>query len=194
MDRLKQYFTDKLDDMFFVELSPEFVDKAGAGNYLRDVPVPIHKKDLPGFAGGKGMETAKLGERMTEVIGCDPEFKYSENYLAFLKHAFDDKLIEVLLGRAARQTQGAVGARGLRAARPFLARRKREPAFSSQTNPPAGGAAAGRAGRPRIVAVCMADRGARQPEAQPRRDPARALRLRVFGRQLLAGDGYRAPA
>ena len=101
MDRLKQYFTDKLDDMFFVELSPEFVDKAGAGNYLRDVPVPIHKRDLPGFAGGKGMETAKLGERMAEVIGCDPEFRYSENYLAFLKHAFDDKLIEVLLGRAA---------------------------------------------------------------------------------------------
>ena len=101
MDRLKQYFTDKLDDMFFVELSPEFVDKAGAGNYLRDVPVPIHKRDLPGFAGGKGMETAKLGERMAEVIGCDPEFRYSENYLAFLKRAFDDKLIEVLLGRAA---------------------------------------------------------------------------------------------
>lgn len=105
MDRLKKYFVGRLDDMMFVELSEDFIEKAGAGTYLKDVPVPLHKDDLPGFAGGKGIQTATMGERMVEVIGCDPEFKYNDNYLAFLRHAFDDKLINVVLGKAASDAE-----------------------------------------------------------------------------------------
>ena len=104
-DRLKDYFTDRLNDMIFVELSDEFVEKAGAESYLKDVPVPIGKADLPGFAGGAGLKTAQMGERMVEVIGCDPQFKYVDNYLAFLRHAFDDKLINVIMGRAAEAAE-----------------------------------------------------------------------------------------
>ena len=33
MDRLRDYFTDRLDDMLFVELSDEFIEKAGAENF-----------------------------------------------------------------------------------------------------------------------------------------------------------------
>lgn len=104
MDRLRDYFTGRLDDMLFVELSEDFIEKAGAGTYLKDVPVPVHKDDIRGFASG-GIRTAKLGERMVEVIGCDPEFRYCENYIAFLRHAFDDKLINVIMGKAAREAE-----------------------------------------------------------------------------------------
>ena len=102
MDRLKQYFTNRLDDLIFVELSEDFLGKAGASTYLKDVPVPIKKADLPGFAGGSGMDLASLGERMALVLGCDMEFKYRDSYLQFLASAFDSKLVNIMLNRGSK--------------------------------------------------------------------------------------------
>lgn len=102
MDRLKQYFTNRLEDLIFVELSEDFLNKAGALSYLKGVSVPVKKADLPGFAGGSGMDLAALGERMALVLGCDMDFNYREAYVKFLTTTFDKKLVNIMLNRGAK--------------------------------------------------------------------------------------------
>lgn len=98
-ERLTGFFTKFLSDYIFVELSGDFLDRLGVSDILSDIPVPIKKEDMKEFASG-GMSVAGLGERMVFIIGCDPNFRYANRYKAYLRKAFDDSLLNVILTSA----------------------------------------------------------------------------------------------
>ena len=102
MDRLKKYFTGRLDDLVFIDLSEGFVKGAEATMALAGVPVPVSRENMEGLVGGREFKTIQLAENMTLVLGCDPEFKYKDEYLAFLKKAFSLRLIDIIMNRGAK--------------------------------------------------------------------------------------------
>lgn len=98
-ERLTGFFTKYLKNYIFVELSEDFLERLGVSDILSEVPVPIKNEDMKDFAEG-GMSAARLGQRMVFITGCDPAFRYVEAYKEYLKRAFDDSLLSVILKSA----------------------------------------------------------------------------------------------
>lgn len=108
-DRIGRYFKKYLSKFVFDEFSPAFMEQSKAGHLMKGVPVPLRKKDLEAFAGGEGIPMLTIAENMAWVMGCDPHFKYTKDYVAILSKLYNHKLCEGMLkeGRNAAE-QGSM--------------------------------------------------------------------------------------
>jgi len=96
-DRIGKYFRKYLNKFVFVEFSEEFMNESKAGDLMRGVPIPLRKKEVKEFAGGKGVPMLVIAENMAWVMGCDPHFKYVKDYVAILLKLYNHKLYEGML-------------------------------------------------------------------------------------------------
>ncbi len=90
-DRIGQYLRPRLEEVVFDELSDAYLERAGLADILTGVPVPLKKNEL-----GK-ISTLTIAKCMAFVIGCDPEFKYKENYIAYIKRMFEVRFANALI-------------------------------------------------------------------------------------------------
>lgn len=90
-DRIGRYLVPHLDEIVFDELSDAYLAKAGIADILTDVPVPLRKSELGGIS------TLTIAKCMAFVIGCDPEFKYKENYVSYIVRTFGEKFADALI-------------------------------------------------------------------------------------------------
>ncbi len=92
-DRVGEYFISKVKDEFlFDELSDGYLKKAGIFDILSAVPVPIRKSEI-----SQGMTTLNIARNMAYVIGCDINFRYRDNYIAYIKRMFKKDFVLPLL-------------------------------------------------------------------------------------------------
>lgn len=96
-DRIGKYFKKYLNKFVFAEFSEEFMAKSKVGHLMKGVPVPLRKKEVKEFAGGEGIDFLVLAENMAWVMGCDPHFKYTKDYVAILSKLYNRKLEEGIL-------------------------------------------------------------------------------------------------
>lgn len=96
-DRIGKYFRKYLNRFIFVEFSEDFMRKSKAGDLMRGVPIPLRKKEVKEFAGGDGIPMLVIAENMAWVMGCDPHFKHTKDYVAILSKLYNYKLYEGML-------------------------------------------------------------------------------------------------
>ena len=96
-DRIGKYFRKYLNKFVFAEFSEEFMKHSKAGELMRGVPIPLRKKEIKEFAGGAGIDMLVLAENMAWVMGCDPHFKHTKDYVAILKKLYNYKLYEGMM-------------------------------------------------------------------------------------------------
>lgn len=96
-DRIGKYFRKYLNKFVFAEFSEEYIAKSKAGELMRGVPIPLRKKEVKDFAGGEGVSFLVLAENMAWVMGCDPHFKHTKDYVAILTKLYNRKLEEGIL-------------------------------------------------------------------------------------------------
>lgn len=70
--------------MVFGELSQDYLARAGAGDILTAVPVPVREIDE---GEGVDLDMRDVVIDMARVIGADPHFVYAEQYAGFIVHA-----------------------------------------------------------------------------------------------------------
>ena len=90
-ERVTGYFRKYLDKFAFVELSEEYLTRSKIGDIMDGVPVPLKKEDLDKFSAGEGVTPEGIAEDMSEVMGCDPDFRYAEKYTSCINRLFADK-------------------------------------------------------------------------------------------------------
>ncbi|MBQ6371151.1 MAG: hypothetical protein IJJ21_06200 [Firmicutes bacterium] len=96
-DRIGRYFKKYLNKFVFVEFSEDFLSRAKAADVMRGVPIPLRRKEVKTFAGGDGVPMTIIAENMVWVIGCDPHFKYTEDYVKILNKIYNNKMFEILM-------------------------------------------------------------------------------------------------
>ncbi len=96
-DRIGKYFKKYLNKFVFAEFSEEFMAKSKIGHLMKGVPIPLRKKEVKDFAGGEGIDFLVLAENMAWVMGCDPHFKHTKDYVAILTKLYNRKLEEGIL-------------------------------------------------------------------------------------------------
>jgi tetratricopeptide (TPR) repeat protein len=106
-DRIGKYFKKYLSKFVFVEFGDEFLKGTKIESFMRGVPVPLRKKDVGEFAGGKGLMPNHIAENMTWVMGSDPQFKYDDAYIQYMLKMFNKNIVEQILkeGRNAAEIQ-----------------------------------------------------------------------------------------
>ena len=90
-DRIRHYLVPHLDQFIFDELSENYMKKAGVEDILTGVPIPIRKTELTNIS------TLNIARHMAFVIGCDPDFDYASNYIAYIQRIFTKKFAEGLV-------------------------------------------------------------------------------------------------
>jgi len=90
-DRIGYYLVPHLEDYVFDELSDGYLERAGIADIMRGVPVPINKKKM------MKLSTVDIARSMAFVIGCDPNFDYAPNYIAYIKRMFGDEFVKALI-------------------------------------------------------------------------------------------------
>lgn len=96
-DRIGKYFRKYLNKFVFAEFSDEFMARSKAGDLMKGVPIPLRKKEVKEFAGGEGVSFLVLAENMAWVMGSDPHFKHTKDYVAILTRLYNRKLEEGML-------------------------------------------------------------------------------------------------
>lgn len=106
-DRVGKYFKKYLSKFVFVEFGDEFLKGTKIESFMRGVPVPLRKKDVSEFAGGKGLMPNHIAENMAWVMGSDPQFKYTDAYVQYMLKMFNRNIVEQILkvGRNAAEIQ-----------------------------------------------------------------------------------------
>jgi hypothetical protein len=106
-DRVGKYFKKYLSKFVFVEFGDEFLKGTKIEDFMRGVPVPLRKKDVSAFAGGKGLMPNHIAENMAWVMGSDPQFKHNDAYVQYMLKMFNKKIVEQILklGRNAAEIQ-----------------------------------------------------------------------------------------
>lgn len=95
-DRISKYLTPKLGELIFDELSEDYQRKAEIGDFMKNVPVPFRAGDFSG-----PVSTLTISQNMAFVIGCDPDFRYAENYLAYIRKHFGTEFAKGVMNRGA---------------------------------------------------------------------------------------------
>ncbi len=90
-DRIGYFLVPHLEDYVFDELSDGYLDRAGIADIMMGVPVPINKKKM------MKLSTVDIARSMAFVIGCDPNFDYAPNYIAYIKRMFGDEFVKALI-------------------------------------------------------------------------------------------------
>lgn len=90
-DRIGQFLQPHLKDMMFDELSENYLEKSGVKDILTGVPIPIRPADF------EDLTNVKIARNMAFVIGCDINFEYRDNYIAYIKRNFGTEFVYALL-------------------------------------------------------------------------------------------------
>ena len=98
-DRLGEYLMPHLSEMVFDELSDNYLEKAGVKDILTDIPVPIKKTEM------NNISVLSISLNMAHIIGCDPGFKYRENYISYILRNFDKRFSEGLIAQGVELSQ-----------------------------------------------------------------------------------------
>ena len=96
-DRVGKYFKKYLTKFVFVEFGDAFLKGTKIESFMRGVPVPLRKKDVSEFAGGKGLMPNHIAENMAWVMGSDPQFKYNDAYVQYMLKMFNKNIVEQIL-------------------------------------------------------------------------------------------------
>lgn len=96
-DRIGRYFKKYVNKFVFVEFSEDFINRSKAAEYMQGVPVPLRRKEVKTFAGGDGVPMTIIAENMAWVMGCDPHFKYTKDYVKILNKLYNNKMFELLM-------------------------------------------------------------------------------------------------
>ncbi len=96
-DRTSCYFKERLKAFVFGELSEDYLSRASELGFLAGVPMPFKSEDLKGFGRAEGLDLITLSDNVIQVLGCDPDFPYLEQYRRFLRIVFEGKECEALL-------------------------------------------------------------------------------------------------
>lgn len=98
-DRIRMYLIPRTDNYIFDELSDRYLEKAGVSDILTGVPVPIRKDEL------SSISVLNIARGMAFIIGCDPGFKYKDNYIAYILKAFDKRFAHGLIADGVEAAQ-----------------------------------------------------------------------------------------
>ncbi len=106
-DRVGRYFKKYLKDFVFDEFSDAYLKKLKDMQFMKGVPIPLRQEDLKAFMGGEGLKALHIAENMAWIMGIDPKFKYTPQYVEFLNSLFNHKLLDGLLkeGRDAAEKE-----------------------------------------------------------------------------------------
>ncbi|MHC1722909.1 MAG: tetratricopeptide repeat protein [Aminipila sp.] len=96
-DRIGQYLKNYVNDFVFDEFSDAFLEKSELKELMKGVPIPLRKADVEQFKGGQGLQTLHIAENMAWIMGIDPQFKYTEHYIAFCLKLYNHKIFEAML-------------------------------------------------------------------------------------------------
>ena len=94
-DRIGSYLEKINHDMLFDELSEDYLKEAGVFDLLEGVPVPITVSD-------EGLSNVSIALGMARIIGADNNFRYADNYMAYIKRTLGDTAVRVLISEAAK--------------------------------------------------------------------------------------------
>lgn len=106
-DRIGKYFKKYLNKFVFVEFSDEYLNGSKVKDIMKGVPVPLRRRDVKEFAGGKGLKATHIAENMAWIMGCDPKFKYNQAYIDYMFKLFNYKIYEGMMkeGRDAAEIE-----------------------------------------------------------------------------------------
>ena len=96
-DRIGAYLKPYTEEYLFDELSDAYLKKAGVFDIMKGVPVPIKKTDLA------ELSNLKIAVAMAEIIGCDPGFRYRENYAGYIGKSFGNEFVKALIAQGVQQ-------------------------------------------------------------------------------------------
>lgn len=82
-DKVCGYLVPHLKEYVFDELSENYLEKAGVLDILKDIPIPIKKTEMT------NLNTLAIARNMAFIMGCDPAFEYSQNYIDYILRTFD---------------------------------------------------------------------------------------------------------
>jgi tetratricopeptide (TPR) repeat protein len=91
-DRIGKYLVGHLDAFIFDELSDSYLQKAGIADILTGVPIPLKKAEL------SNISTLSIALNMAFILGVDPFFQYSENYVSYIIRTFGKEFANGLIG------------------------------------------------------------------------------------------------
>lgn len=116
-DRLDKYLKKYLDDYVFLELMPEYVKREHL-DFMRNVPMPVKKEVVEELAADKGIEFKYFTMGMISIIGINPSFKFTTQYINFLNYVNKDivKAIVMVAIEQAKQRELDQACISLRAA------------------------------------------------------------------------------
>lgn len=100
-DKVGEYLVHHLDSLLFDELSEEYLKKAEMTDILKGVPIPFKTAEITGGA----TSTLMIASNMAYVIGCDRNFRYRENYLAYIAKCFPHDFEKPLLNAGVKAAQ-----------------------------------------------------------------------------------------
>ena len=92
-DRIGELLQEHLSEMVFDELSYDYLKRAEVYDILKDIPVPIRKTEMTGIT------VLKIAMNMAFVFGCDPGFRYKENYIQYILKNFDKNFANGLIAQ-----------------------------------------------------------------------------------------------
>lgn len=99
-DRIGEYLIPQVEDFLFDELSDNYLERAGIADILTGVPVPIRKTAMA------NLSTLVIAQNMAFIIGCDLNFKYRDNYVAYIQRTFTAEFAKPLIGDGVEAAAG----------------------------------------------------------------------------------------
>lgn len=90
-DRIGKFLVPLLKNFVFDELSDSYLERSGVKSLLSGVPVPISKKEIDNIS------TLTIARGMAFVIGCDPLFRYRDNYAGYIRKTFGKDFARALI-------------------------------------------------------------------------------------------------
>lgn len=90
-DRIGEYLLPHVEQFIFDELSENYLKKAGIADILTGVPIPVRKTAMA------NLSTLVIAQNMAFIIGCDINFKYRDNYVAYITRTFTKEFAKYLI-------------------------------------------------------------------------------------------------
>lgn len=105
-DRVGQYLKSYLDNFVFDQFSDKYIKRAGSNpklgsiDYMKGIPIPLRKEDVAAFHSDEGLSVLVIAENMAWIIGADPKFKYTDEYIRYMIQNLSNKIDEYLCKEA----------------------------------------------------------------------------------------------
>ncbi|MDD5922252.1 MAG: tetratricopeptide repeat protein [Eubacteriales bacterium] len=100
-ERITKYLTPKLDRFLFGELPEAFLQETGTESFMAGVPFPVEKTHLT----DDSLSAVSIARNMAFVLGADPDFRYGEQYLRFIRTLFTEDFKRPLIKEAAESAK-----------------------------------------------------------------------------------------